>query len=454
MINDYEALANSGMSADQLALTFFKEYFKDSEPVFPINPFRMLTDLGVPFILRPFKNYDGVYIPAENEEDIPFVAINLKRPITRQRYSAAHELCHFLKDSNKQFACVPNSQNVIERYAERFASELLMPTSELRKQVSLYQKDGLVDLDSVLLIADYFGVSFQACLNKIAYRLHMIDGDTDPQSIKRMLRKYAPDAKRKERGLHHTVLYEQLIDAMSTLFAVQPTPDSLLRFKSEYIFQDSRMEGIEIDRETAAAIVIDLRLNKQDSVYCTEQNQNIIEVAGLTFAYDYAFEECKGLITIYDAKAINEKLFSTAPYPEFGGLFRSSNTLVLGAKFETIDYRDIPKEMKNLDHEVEAFMDLADTLSKSAYIKRVATIHHRLTVIHAFRDGNGRTSRCFANMMLLKQDIPPIFFSGDQKREYKAGLKEADLTGSYDSLYECFFKSILNTYATLTDFQM
>ena len=53
-------------------------------------------------------------------------------------------------------------------------------------------------------------------------------------------------------------------------------------------------------------------------------------------------------------------------------------------------------------------------------IERVAQIHHRLTVIHAFRDGNGRTSRCFANMMLLKRDIAPIFFSGDKKRAYKA----------------------------------
>ena len=69
MINDYEALANNGMSADRLASTFFKEYFKNSTPTFPINPFQMLTDLGIPFLLRQFKNYDGVYIPAKDEND-------------------------------------------------------------------------------------------------------------------------------------------------------------------------------------------------------------------------------------------------------------------------------------------------------------------------------------------------------------------------------------------------
>lgn len=454
MINDYEALANNGMSADRLAMTFFREYFKDSIPTFPINPFQILTDLGIPFLFRPFKTYDGVYIPAEDEDDIPIIAINLNKPITRQRYSAAHELCHFLKDSNKQFACVLGSQSAIEKYAEKFASELLMPTSELKKQVALYEKDGYVDLDSVLLIADYFGVSFKACLNKIAYKLDMIEGDTDPASLEKMSKKYKPVSKRKEKGLFYTVLYEQVIDSMTTMFRYEPTENSLLRFKAEYVFQDSRMEGVEIDQETASQIVVDLRLNKQDSEYCNEKNQNIIEVAGLSFAYDYAFEECKGLITIYDAKNINKQLYSTAPFPEFGGLYRETNTLVLGAKFETIDYFDIPQEMKNLDMEIKEFMENADTLSISKYIERVAQIHHRLTVIHAFRDGNGRTSRCFANMMLLKRDIAPIFFSGDQKRDYKAALKDADTKGTFDHLYQCFFQSIIKTFATLSDYQL
>ena len=454
MINDYEALANNGMSADRLASTFFKEYFKNSTPTFPINPFQMLTDLGIPFLLRQFKNYDGVYIPAKDENDIPIVGINLNRPITRQRFSAAHELCHFLKDSNKHFICVPNSQNEIERYAEKFASELLMPTVELKKQVAKYENNGYIDLDSVLLVADYFGVSFQACLYKIAYRLHMIEGDTDPNSLRKIIKKYAPDAKRQEKGLYFTVLYEQLIDSMTTMFKYEPTPHALLKFKQEYVFQDSRMEGVDIDEETAAQIVVDLRLKKQDSEYCTEGNKNIIEVAGLSFAYDYAFDECKGLITIYDAKNINKQLYITAPFPEYGGCFRETNTLVIGAKFETIDFFDIPQEMKNLDMEIKDLMDNYESLPISTYIERVAQIHHRLTVIHAFRDGNGRTSRCIANMMMLKRDIAPIFFSGDKERDYKAALNDADTKGSFDHLYQCFFQSVIKTFATLSDYQI
>ena len=127
---------------------------------------------------------------------------------------------------------------------------------------------------------------------------------------------------------------------------------------------------------------------------------------------------------------------------------------MIGAKFETIDFFDIPQEMKNLDMEIKDLMDNYESLPISTYIERVAQIHHRLTVIHAFRDGNGRTSRCFANMMLLKRDIAPIFFSGDKKRDYKAALNDADTKGSFDHLYQCFFQSVIKTFATLSDYQI
>ena len=76
--------------------------------------------------------------------------------------------------------------------------------------------------------------------------------------------------------------------------------------------------------------------------------------------------------------------------------------LVLGAKFETIDYRKIPEEMYFLDKEIKTLMDEYEELPLSKYVERVIQIHHRMTVIHAFRDGNGRTTRALANMVPLE----------------------------------------------------
>lgn len=151
---------------------------------------------------------------------------------------------------------------------------------------------------------------------------------------------------------------------------------------------------------------------------------------------------------------MNEQLFSTAPCSEYGGRYRESNTLVLGAKFETIDYRKIPEEMYFLDKEIKTLMDEYEELPLSKYVERVIQIHHRMTVIHAFRDGNGRTTRAFANMLLLKRNVSPVFFRDKEKDEYKEALKVADLSGQYDMLYERFFKSILSSFAALSDFRM
>ena len=454
MAVDFEKLAREGMPADQLASVFLREYYGAKEISYPINPFQMLRDLKIAFVLRPFNKYEGIYIPAEDEGDFPIVGINLKRPIVRQRFTAAHELCHHLKDVHSGCACLINAKSEIERYAENFASELLMPTEELRKQVCRYAKGGYIDFDGVLKVADYLGVSFQSCLYKIAYRLHMIQGDTDPETLRKLATKNKPSLKRREQGMYDTVLYEQLFDAIGDNFKLKPTEFACQKFKTEYVFHDSRLEGIDIDVETTAAIVTDLRIYKQESSYCSETNQNLIEVAGLTLAYDYAFGNIENEISVYDAKHLNEQLFSTAPCPEFGGRYRESNTLVLGAKFETIDYRKIPEEMHFLDKDIKELMAEFEGMPLSKFVERVIQIHHRLTVIHAFRDGNGRTSRAFANMLLLKRNVSPVFFRDKEKDEYKEALKEADMTGKYDMLYERFFKSILNSYAILSDFRM
>lgn len=443
--------AEQGASADDLAAHFLKEYFADKELVFPINPFQMLTDLQVPFIMRPFKKYEGIYIPAEDADDFPIVGINLKRPITRQRFTAAHELCHHLKDSKRGYMC--NLKSTIERYAEDFAAGLLMPLDVFKIEVDKYLVGGYIGFDDVLKVAEYFGVSFDACLNRIAYRLHRIEGDISPEILKKRRIKFKPDKRRKELGLNSVLLYEQLFNAIGDRFDIVSTPFTCQKFKNEYIFFDSRMEGINIEQELASEIVIDIRENKQRSKYCTIGNQSIIEVAGLTLAYDYAFENACDEINIYDAKHINEQLFSTAPCPEYGGMYRQSNTLVLGAKFETVDYHDIQREMFLLDKDVQALLACADTLNNSEYIEWIVRIHHRMTVIHAFRDGNGRTSRTFINMLLLRRHMPPVFFQDKAKMEYKDALAVADATGKYENLYEIFYRGLLISNAALSDFK-
>lgn len=434
-----------GVSAYKLAGIFLEDYFEGNTPVFPINPFEIINHYGILFTFKPFEKYEGVFIPPDDEDDIPVIAINANRPIARQRYSAAHELCHFLKDSNSSFVCVPGSQAIVEKYAENFAGELLMPQEYLRAMAQKYVENGFVSLDGVLEIANYFGVSFESCLFKLAYRLNMIDGDTSPEELRKKARRFKPQAKRKEKGYNDVILYSQLFDNMSGSFSLIDNNFASSKFKNEYIYNDSRMEGVEIEQEQAADIVYDLKEKKNQSKYCKEENKNIIEVAGLSIAYDFAFKNFSEKIGIDTIKTINQLLFSTAPYPEYGGKYRETNTLVLGAKFETVDCWEIYDYMYELNDKIEQLMSNMEDLSISDYLSEVLKIHHQLTVIHPFQDGNGRTSRVFLNMLLLRKGISPTFFTLKEKDNYKNALGAADNSGEITELLEVYFKAIIRS---------
>ena len=433
-----------------MAADFLKVYWENRQIEFPINPFQILVDMGLVFSMRPFHKLEGVYMPASGDDDVAVVGINLDRPIVRQRYTAAHELCHHLHDSGRQIACAFNAKSNVERFAEGFAAALLMPMGELKKQVDLRRKDGFVDFDAILEIAHYFGVSFESCAYRIAYKLGALEGNTDSKELRKRFKSYKPQKKREERGYNDLALYEGLIDAYADTLAFTPTDHARYVFQSHYIYNDSRMEGVMTDQDTAAEIVTDLRMNQQLSPYCTEEYEAYLSIAGHYAMYQEILKDpIKETCSIYDTIDLNRKLFSCYPHPEFGGNFRQDDTLVLGAKFETIPFREIPMAMYHADQELQEFFPNRNQLSTSKYFEAAVKLHHSLTVIHPYADGNGRTLRAFLNMMLVRARITPLYIKVEEKSEYLDALEHADLTGDYTKLYIFLFQILLRRNAEL-----
>lgn len=453
MAVDYVGLAAGGMSAELLAEAFLEDHFKGVEPEYPVDPFAILRDCGVVFSLRPFDKYEGLYFPPEGEGDVPVVGIRLDRPITRQRFTAAHELCHHLKDAGSGVVCPTGFRSAIERYAESFAASLLMPRTAMARQIALRGRNGVVSPDDVLQIAAFFGVSFSACMNRVAFDFHALKGNPSASEIGKIKRSFRPNAKRRALGLTDELLYKQLLDSAEEMIRIEMSPVARQRFEVNCVYHDSRMEGVKIDQETASEIVVDLRLKGVSSEYCSEENTNLVEVAGLKAAYDFAFDRITSAeqLSVYDAKAFNEKLFSMTPHPEYGGRFRESNTLVMGAKFETADYKSIPAEFLAARKELDAMLEKAPAMAASEYVETVVKFHHRLTVLHPFRDGNGRSIRGLANMLFLQRGLPPVLFLEEEKGRYKDALAAADRTGDCGELFCIFCKQMLVSFAMLTD---
>ena len=79
----------------------------------------------------------------------------------------------------------------------------------------------------------------------------------------------------------------------------------------------------------------------------------------------------------------------------------------------------------------------------SKYIRHVVRVHHRLTVIHPFGDGNGRTIRTFMNMQFVRAGLIPIYIKAEDKKEYVNALARAYKEGIYEELEEIIMRLIL-----------
>jgi len=438
---------------EKMAADFLTAFFGNQKIEYPINPFAFLKAEGILFKLAGFSKLEGVYIPASEEDDSAVVGINANRPITRQRFTAAHELCHHFRDADKQVSCPINGKkNSIELFAEGFAAAVLMPLPEMKVQVNKRKDNrGNVSFDDVLEIANYFGVSFEACLYRIAYRIHAISGNTESAELKKRIARYKPDSVRKVKHMTYEKLYADLIDNYSEQLAFVPDDHARFLFQNEYIYNDSRMEGLDVTLEQASEIVTDLRLHMQNSIYCKEENEAYLSIAGHYEMYQDIFSvPVKDTVSVFDTFGLNKKLFSHYPFPEYGGTVRRNNTLVMGAKFETIDYHEIYNELAVLDKDVKRFHDRRSELSASEYIKHVVRTHHRLTVIHTFSDGNGRTSRAFMNTQFVRAGLPPIYILVEDKPEYIRALARADKENVFDDLYEMVFRIMIRSHITLS----
>ena len=71
--------------------------------------------------------------------------------------------------------------------------------------------------------------------------------------------------------------------------------------------------------------------------------------------------------------------------------------------------------------------DAFEELSKlRAPVLRMIYLHHRLAFVHPFLDGNGRTARLAANLVLLSAGYPLSVLRVEDRRRYYRALDEAD----------------------------
>lgn len=83
---------------------------------------------------------------------------------------------------------------------------------------------------------------------------------------------------------------------------------------------------------------------------------------------------------------------------------------------------------------------------------RAAVAHAWLAHIHPFEDGNGRLARLIANLILVREGMPPLILKNKRDRtEYLNALAVSDLGGDVTSLLFLFIKAINRVAQQMAD---
>jgi len=153
------------------AISLRKNFGEDAYS--PIDIFSLLSnndDLTIVF--HPMSDrISGICI---RDDGYKLIAINSRLTYGRQRFTAAHELCHlfFHEDFNKIICAkdIEKNKDPREVEADRFASYFLAPYASLRDFIreKLKKEKGNIDVTDVVRIEQHYGLSRQATLWRLA----------------------------------------------------------------------------------------------------------------------------------------------------------------------------------------------------------------------------------------------------------------------------------------------
>lgn len=127
------------------------------------------------------------------------------------------------------------------------------------------------------------------------------------------------------------------------------------------------------------------------------------------------------------------------------GSFRQEDVVIKNSEHKPIYWADVNDEID------EMFKWMNRNIHKYNPIVMCAIVHHWLSWIHPYADGNGRVSRLFTNFFLLQKGYPEIVIKITDRDQYYNALIDGD-KGDITALVELFSDKIRQTVNIYEEF--
>ena len=189
----------------------------------------------------------------------------------------------------------------------------------------------------------------------------------------------------------------------------------------------------------------------EDLITRSTYHSNAIEGSTLTYAETYAIlyndnsfkiegKEPRELYEAINHKKALELVFENIQNnDEFDErLIKKINETINKDIKETEGYRNVQVFIRGSEHIPPAPEKIPNLMNYFIYnynndeqdiFTKVARYHIEFEKIHPFEDGNGRTGRLLINYELIKNNIPPIFITKDDRVKYFEFIRNNDGIG-------------------------
>jgi len=189
----------------------------------------------------------------------------------------------------------------------------------------------------------------------------------------------------------------------------------------------------------------------EDLITRSTYHSNAIEGSTLTYAETYAIlyndnsfkiegKEPRELYEAINHKKALELVFENIKNNESFDerLIKKLNETINKDIKETKGYRTVQVFIRGSEHIPPAPEKIPDLMNYFVYnynndvqdiFIKVARYHIEFEKIHPFEDGNGRTGRILINYELIKNNIPPVVITKDDRVKYFEFIRNNDITG-------------------------
>lgn len=201
------------------------------------------------------------------------------------------------------------------------------------------------------------------------------------------------------------------------------------------VYHSNAIEGNKLSLRETELILNGMVINERPL-------KDEIEAKSLARATDYLYSLIDGRepLTKRTLLELHSLIMQDIPGIE-AGKFRSHDV-----KIKNSDH--IPPTFLDLDNHVdELFQWMNRNSHKYPPLIMGAILHHWMTWIHPFADGNGRVSRMFLNFFLLQKGYPEIVIKISDRDNYYNSLIDAD-KGNISFLIELLTETIKETISS------